>query len=304
MNRTQLTAFAAVAEAGGFTKGAERLMVSQPAVSLQVSELETSLKTKLFDRLPRGVRLTAAGELLLGYARRIEAMEQEAELAMAEFLGLARGRLIIGASLTIGSYLLPATLGAFRQAHPQIDLELKIANTHQIEAMVLDNRLDMAFTEGFIRDHRLKARVIARDRLVPIAPPNHPMFSLKRITAERFMQEPLILREAGSGTREVVEEALRRRRLTLTPGMSLGSTEAIKRAVEAGVGVAIVSELTIGTELAAGTLRVVPVVDLPIVRPLHQLRPPGKTDSPAAEAFIELLMRRADGKSPARAKGS
>jgi DNA-binding transcriptional LysR family regulator len=289
MNRTQLTAFAAVAEAGSFTKGAEKLMVSQPAVSLQVAEFETALKTKLFDRIPRGVRLTAAGNLLLGYAQRIASLESEAESAVAGLLGLTRGRLVIGASLTIGSYLLPATLGRFRRKYPQIELVLEIANTHQIEQMLLGGQLDLAFTEGLVPSDVLKAKIIQQDRLVPIAPPGHPILKHKRITAEMLCREELILRESGSGTREVIEDALTRRKLKVKPLMSLGSTEAIKRAVQAGIGLSIVSELTIDNEITAGTLVVVPVVDLSIQRPLVLLRVPGKTDGPAAEAFIKLF---------------
>lgn len=292
MNRTQLTAFAAVAEAGGFTKGARNLMVSQPAVSLQVAELEIALKTKLFDRLPRGVRMTAAGELLLAYARRIASLEHEAESAVANLLGLTRGRLIIGASLTIGSYLLPATLGRFRRKYPQIELVLEIANTQQIERMLLDDRLDLAFTEGLVPSDVLAAQVIREDRLVPIAPPRHPILKHKRITAAMLCREELILREPGSGTREVIEHALAKRKLTLKPLMSLGSAEAIKRAVQAGIGLSIVSELTIDNEVSAGTLVVVPVADLSIKRPLVLLRVPGKSDAPAAKAFVDLVQRR------------
>ncbi|MGD0463102.1 MAG: LysR family transcriptional regulator [Tepidisphaeraceae bacterium] len=292
MNRTQLAAFTAVAEAGGFTKGAQRLMVSQPAVSLQVAELETALKATLFDRLPRGVRLTAAGELLLGYARRIDSLEHEAESAIANLLGLSRGKLVVGASLTIGSYLLPATLGRFRYKYPQIELVMEIANTHQIERMLLENRLDLAFTEGLVPSDVLAAQIIQEDRLVPIAPPRHSILKHKRITAAMLCREELILREPGSGTREVIENALAKRKLTVKPLMSLGSAEAIKRAVQAGIGLSIVSELTIGSEVSAGTLVVVPVVDLSIKRPLVLLRLPGKSDGPAAKAFVELVQGR------------
>ncbi len=289
MNQTQLTAFAAVAEAGSFTRGAERLMVSQPAVSLHVAQLEASLKTPLFDRLPRGVRLTAAGEILLRYARRLSALEHEAEAAVAELLGLTRGRLVLGASLTIGSYLLPAVLGRFRRLHPAIEVDLQIANTQHIEQMLADGQIDLALTEGLPPDTPLPAETFANDRLLPIAPPGHPILRTRPLTAAVLAKQDLILREIGSGTREVVENAFARHRLTLKPMMSLGSTEAIKRAVQAGVGLAVVSELAIDQELAGGALAVIPVTDLSIVRPLTLRRPPGRTDSPAAVEFVRLL---------------
>ena len=293
MNRTQLSAFTAVAEAGGFTKGARRLMLSQPAVSLQVAELERVLRTKLFDRLPRGVRLTAAGRMLLGFAKRIESLEGEAESAIADLLGLKRGKLIIGASLTIGSYFLPVALGEFRRRHPQIDLEMEIANTQQIESLVRESRVDLAFTEGLAPKDAASAQTIYDDRLVPIAPPDHPLLKHKRITAALVCREELILREVGSGTRDVIEAEFARRKLKVRPLMSLGSTEAIKRAVEAGVGLAIVSELAVESEVRAGTLVVLPVAALTINRPFRVLRPLGKSDSPAATAFLEVARARA-----------
>jgi DNA-binding transcriptional LysR family regulator len=292
MNRTQLSAFAAVAEAGGFTKGAQRLMVSQPAVSLHVAELERSLRAKLFDRLPRGVRLTAVGRLLLDFATRIESLEGEAEAAIADLLGLRKGRLIIGASLTIGSYFLPIALGEFRRQHPEIELEMEIANTQQIESMLRENRVDLAFTEGLPPKDASSAQRIYGDRLVPIASPDHPIRKHKRLTAAMFCREDLILREVGSGTRDVIEEELARRKMKIKPLMSLGSTEAIKRAVEAGVGLAIVSELAVETEVRAGTLVVLPIAVLTIARPFRVLRPLGKSDSPAAAAFLQVVRER------------
>ncbi len=293
MNRTQLSAFAAVAEAGGFTKGAQRLMVSQPAVSLHVSELEQALRTKLFDRLPRGVRLTAAGRILLNFAKRIESLEGEAEAAIADLLGLRRGRLVVGASLTVGSYFLPVALGEFRRKYPQIDLDLEIANTKQIEALLRENRVDLAFTEGLAPKDASSAQSLYDDRLVPIAAPDHPIRKRKRLTAAMVCRDDLILREVGSGTRDVIEEVLARLRLKIKPLMSLGSTEAIKRAVEAGVGLAIVSELAVENELRAGTLVVLPLAELTVARPFRVLRPAAKIDSPAAAAFLEVVRRRA-----------
>jgi DNA-binding transcriptional LysR family regulator len=155
--------------------------------------------------------------------------------------------------------------------------------------MLLENHLDLAFTEGLIPTEGLATQIIQQDRLVPIAPPNHPILKHKRITAAMLCREELILREPGSGTREVIEDALAKRKLKIKPLMSLGSAEAIKRAVQAGMGLSIVSELTIGNEVSAGALVVVPLVDLLIKRPLVLLRLPGKSDNPAAKAFVELI---------------
>ncbi len=289
MNRNHLTVFHAVAEAGGFSRAAERLMISQPAVSLQVGELEKAVRVKLFDRLPRGVRLTEAGEVLLGYTRRIDELERQAERALLELRGLERGRLTLGASQTIGSYVMPRLMEQFRRLHPNIELGLEIANTRQIQQWMMEDRLDVALTEGIVREPELQSAVFAEDELVVIAPAGQRRALRTPLTAAQVCRRPLIFREKGSGTRDVVERALAEKGLTPVPAMYLGSTEAIKAAVASGMGWAIVSALAIETELKAGVLAVVPVADLPIRRSLHRLWRRGKTLSPAAQAFVALL---------------
>lgn len=296
MNLNHLAVFHAVAEEGGVSRGAERLCVSQPAVSKQVRELEAALGLKLFDRLPRGVRLTQAGEVLAGHARRLFAVEADAERAIAELKGLSRGSLRVGASLTIGVYLLPEILGAYRKLHPGIDLELEIANTQAIQQKLRENALDVALTEGFVETGEpknelddLEAEIFHRDELVAVVPPGHRLLSEEVVTAAQFCAEPFLMRETGSGTREVVERALAQVKVVVHPTMSLGSTEAIKRAVTAGLGVAIISRLALSTELAAGLLQVVALSNLRIERPLHIVRLRGKSESHAARAFFKLL---------------
>ncbi len=292
MNYNHLMIFLAVAEEGSVSRGADRLCISQPAVSKQLAVLEASLRAKLFDRLPKGVRLTDAGELLLGYARRLSALEHEAEQAMGELQGLARGTLTVGASLTVGAYLMPELLAEYSRRHPHIALTLEIANTEVIQGMLLDGRLDLALTEGFADDPALDAAVFTHDELVVIAPPGHPLLAQAPIPAARLLGEPLILREPGSGTRAVLERALAERGLAVRPLMSLGSTEAIKRAVAAGAGLAVVSRLALGLELETGRLALLPLSDLALRRPLHRLARRGASESRAAKAFRELLSAR------------
>ncbi len=306
MNQTQLNAFRAVAESGGFSRGAERLMVSQPAVSLQIAELELHLAAKLFDRLPRGVRLTEAGQILLTYARRIEGLSREAQQAIGELRGLRGGRLVIGASLTVGSYVMPPILGEFRHQYPEIELILDVANTEQIQRKLLDNELDIGFTEGLAEHADLISESFYADELVAVCPPGHPILKLKRVTAAQFCSQPIILREQGSGTRAVVEQALAAKGISVHPVMSLGSIEAVKRAVMAGVGLAIVSELAIETERQAGALLVVTLSDLQLRRPLHQVELKGKTRGFASRAFLEMLTKQfpGAGKEHARPAGA
>lgn len=289
MNYNHLMIFLAVAEEGSVSRGADRLCISQPAVSKQIGVLEASLRARLFDRLPKGVRLTEAGRLLLGYARRLSALEREAEQAMAELQGLTRGSLTLGASLTVGAYLMPELLAEYGRRFPHIALTLEIANTENIQRMLRAGRLDLALTEGFADDPDLDAAVFAHDELVAIAPPGHPLLAEAPVPAARLLQEPLILREPGSGTRAVLERALTALGLTVTPLMSLGSTEAIKRAVAAGAGLAVVSRLALGLELETGRLALLPLSDLTLNRPLHRLTRRGASESRAGKAFREML---------------
>src|SRR5271166_2951714 len=241
VNLNHLFLFRAVAEAGGFSRAAERIHVSQPAISMQVGELEAQLGLTLFHRLGRGVKLTAAGQLLLGYAQRLGALAVEAERAMGEVRGLCRGRLAIGASTTIGVYLLPNLLGEYRRRYPGIDLQFDIANTEDIERRLTDGTLDAGLTEGLPpTNDEIESVVFLRDQLVPIARPDHPRLKVKDkpLSLRELCAEPMIQREAASGTRKVIERYLAKRGQELQRGtMLLGSTEAIKQAVIAGLGV-------------------------------------------------------------------
>lgn len=300
INRNHLALFRAVAEAGGFSRAAATVRISQPAISMQVAELEESLGTPLFDRLPRGVRLTDAGQTLLGYAQRIGTLEEEAERAMRELRGLTRGRLSLGASTTIGSYLLPTILGDFRRLHPAVELQLTIANTVEIKNRLIDRTLDLGLTEGTPpQDEALSVRVFSDDDLIVIAPPNHPFAANvpgkhhpKPITARQLCAQPMIVREPGSGTREVIDRALAASHAqTGNVALILSTTEAIKRAVAAGLGLAVVSRLCVSLELASRLLVEVPVRDLKLHRPLHELTLRGRQHSPSAQAFAALLAK-------------
>ncbi len=289
MNRNHLALFNAVAQAGGITRGARRARVSQPAVSKQIKELEGALNVRLLERLPRGTRLTQAGNILAGYAERLAALESEAARAIEEFRGLKRGRLSIGASTTIAAYLLPPLLGKFHQRHPQVELQLEIANTQDIHKLLRSGTVEIALTEGVGHAAGLDSEIFHQDKLVAIAPPTHPLLKKRRVTARELCREPLVLREQGSGTRAVLEHALAKRDLSVKPVLSLFSTEAIKQSVIAGLGIAIISRLAIALELKLGLLAIIPVTDLLIQRPLHLQKLHGMTPSPAVAQFLTML---------------
>ncbi len=289
MDLDKLRAFAAVASEGNITRAARRLRTSQPAVSKQVSELEESLGAVLFDRLPRGVRLTEAGQVLMHHTQQILAAQRSAENEIAELNGLTRGKLSVGASTTIGSYLLPGVFGAFQHKHPQLRLELEIANTTMIQTMVLDGRIDLGLTEGFVSTDQLTVEVVHYDEMVAIVAPGHPLLEKPKVYLRDLRKVPYISRERGSGTRDVIEAALAEHQLELEPVMSLGSTGAVKRAVASGLGLAIVSRLTIELEVQAKRLIVLDVADLNVRRALHLVRLKSKRESRAVAVFLRML---------------
>jgi DNA-binding transcriptional LysR family regulator len=292
MNLNHLAVFHAVAQTGGMTLGAQRLDISQPAVSTQVRALERALGVHLFDRIGRRVHLSRAGEILADYAGRLFTLAHEAEEAMADVRAVGRGRLAIGASTTIGTYLLPCVVAEYWRRHPRVELLVQIENTEQVHRRVATHELDIGLTEGLIEDEELEAEVFHRDELVMIAAPGHRLAGRPQVPLSVVRGEPFILREPGSGTRAVEERALARLKLPVRVVMALGSTEAIKRVVAEGVGLAIVSKLAVGTECVAGTLAVLPVAELRIERSLHLVRRMGRRDGPALQAFCGVLRER------------
>jgi DNA-binding transcriptional LysR family regulator len=294
---TELRAFHAVAEAGSVGGGAEMLLVSQPAVSKQIKQLERALGVIVFERTARGVRLTDAGELLATYTRRIFALAAEAEQAIDDLQGLRRGKLSIGASPTLGTYFLPEVLVRFRRRFPAIALSLEIENADVLQRRLSDGLLDSGFSEVPPQRPEVTGDVFMRDRLIAIAAVKHPLARSRALTLRRLCAEPFIVRETGSTTKSLVERALADRGLTIAPALSLGSTEAIKHAVAAGLGVAIVSSLAVQREIAARRLIKLPVRNLSIARPLYQLRLHNRRETKAAHAFACLVRHAARGQN-------
>lgn len=289
MNLNQLRVFAAIASQGSLTAAARFLRVSQPAVSKQLSELESTLGLSLLDRLPRGIVLSEAGQVLRRHTTTIFAAERAAELELAELRGLESGGLSIGASTTIGNYLLPPLLATFRKRYPRVQLDVEINNTRRIQAQLLEGQLDFGLTEGLVSSTAVEAEVVAHDEIVLISAPAAVLPKGLRISIPELAKHPIIFREMGSGTRDVVEAALRELGLTLKPVMSLGGTEAVKNAVASGLGLAFVSRLAIELELATQHLVVLEVPGLEILRGLHLITLVGKRLSTAAQAFVELI---------------
>jgi DNA-binding transcriptional LysR family regulator len=292
LNFNHLVIFQKVAEKGHFTRAAEELLISQPAVSKQVHELEKTLQQPLFTRVGQKVYLTEAGEVLADYANRIVALAVEAEAVLQELQGLERGRLAVGASTTIGTYLLPELLGRYKVHYPEIEIFIDVANTETIQNDVRVHKLEIGLIEGDVLHPDLEYRPWQPDELVLIAAPRSEYgrrghIALKELFSPHF---PLISREPGSGTRAVLESAFARHGVPSPhASMELGSPEAIKRTVAAGIGYAFVSKSIIQHEVAAGLLRQIPIEDFEVHRTLFVVYASEKRISRAARAFVDLI---------------
>lgn len=289
MNFTHLAAFFAVVETGSVTAASERLHVSQPALTREIRELEERFGVSLFDRLPRGMQPTEAGRLLADYAAQIFSLADAAEIAVGEFAGLTRGHLSLAASRTIGVYLLPAVLDEFRRRYPGITMDVAVSNTEHVEEVVLMQQRQIGLVEGPYDTSAFDAASIGRDELIAVASSAHPLSRVRRLTAAAVGKGELVVREPGSGTRTVIEQAYAQHGFELSPKLSVGSAEAIKRLLRLGSAVAWVSRHIVAEELAAGTLVQLPVRDLKIERDLSMIWRKARTLSPSARAFRTLV---------------
>jgi DNA-binding transcriptional LysR family regulator len=267
--------FHTVARLLSFTKAAEALHMTQPAVTFQVRQLEEHFNTRLFDRTHNRISLTEAGRKVFSYADRIFELYSEMENLVREITGEISGALTIGASTTIAEYMLPTLLGDFKERYPDVTIHLKVSNTEGIVSMVENNTIDLGVVEAPVANKNLVVESCKRDQLVAIVPPHHPVAKLEKVDFSHLLEYPFICREEGSGTREVIGDYLCQQlecNASLKVAMELGSPEAVKGAVEAGMGVSVVSRATIQKELRLGTLVAVNL-DPPLDRPfsfVHQ----------------------------------
>jgi len=290
LNLHLLRLFATVARTGSFSRAAEVLRISQPAISKGVRDFELQVGCRLLDRNSKGVRPTREGQALVRHADALFAAERAAEDELLALRNLDQGSLRVGASTTIATYLISDYLGPFHQAHPGIELHLVSANTRDIADLMIANEIEIALVEGPVEDDDLMSEAWRTDVMSLIVGPQHPFASSSEpIAPASLRDELLIVREPGSGTREVVAQALAAQRIEPARTLEIGSTEAIKQAVAAGIGVAIVSAMAIVDQVKLGRLKVIPLEGMHIERTLWQLKSPGRIDIPAASAFQQLL---------------
>jgi DNA-binding transcriptional LysR family regulator len=291
-----LRLFSAVAEHRGFSRAAEALRISQPAISKGVRALENQVGTPLIERGPGGIRLTEAGDLLAARARELFSIERAAEEELRAIRGLEHGRLGVAASTTIAIYHLPPLLASFRAAHPNVDLRLTSANTHDVLESLLRRDVDIALVEGPVDDARIEVSPWREEAMALVAAPSHPLARRGgAVSGDDLRGELFVVREPGSGTRDVAEALLAAIGVTPPRILEVGSTEAIKQVVAAGLGLAIVSRMAAADQLALGRLSALPVTKTGFTRMLSRLSLHGRRPSPTAAAFDRLLDEAADG---------
>ncbi|MEV5572568.1 LysR family transcriptional regulator [Spirillospora sp. NPDC052269] len=289
LNLYRLWIFMTVVEEGGFSAAAAKLYLSQPSVSNQVRQLEQSLRTTLIDRSGARIRLTPEGEVLLEYARRVFLLADEAVTAIRQVSGLQSGTLVAGGSTTVGTYLLPPLLAAFRERHPGIEVGIFTGNAEQVEKRLLDGEIGVAVLAGTPRAPQLDGEPILQDRVVLIASPDHPLADERTVGPDRLTGERFLLREPGSSTRAVQEEALADWGLDGVSRSEIWGPETIKQAVASGLGVSLVSEHCVEAEVAERRLVVLPVAPEPSPRPIVVAHRRDRLLGPAEQEFIKLL---------------
>ena len=296
MELYHLRTFAAVARAGHLTRAAERLFISQPAVSGHIKALEEELDLRLFDRAGRNVTPTRAGELLHGYARRILALREEAQQAISEHRGGLKGHLAIGGSSIPGAYILPPLLAMFKRDHPEVTIGLHISGSRDIVRSVIEGAAELGMVGARFEEGRVQYEPFAQDELILAVAASHPWARRSTVRPTELMGQPFVMRERGSGTRKVMEEALARRDLDaggLRVVLEVTGNEAVRQAVKAGAGVAVISRRAIEDDIRCKLVAALRVQGMKLVREFFLVTHRSRSRSPLGKTFLAFLQQAA-----------
>ena len=285
--------FITVADKKNFSKAAKALSLTQPAVSFQIQTLEQYYQTMLFDRVNRHVKLTAAGELLLDYAVHMNNLQAELERNMQQLTGHVKGELLVGASTTIGEYILPYVVGAFKQEYPDVNATIQIMNTNDIAENVNNKSFDLGIIEGPVElTENMESIAFLEDELVLAIPSNHPFATKESITLEELKTLPYITREPGSGSRLIFEQALIDADFDIEElhmVMELGSTTSIKSAIMGGLGISTISKWAIQDLVKTGKVAALTIEGLTLKRTFNIILNNDKFHSEATGKFLDFL---------------
>ncbi len=294
MDDHKLKVFCTVAETKSFSKASEIIRLTQPAVSLQIQALEEIYGTKLFNRSGCIITLTPAGEVLYKYAKEINTLYTAAEKELGEFTGQVKGVVTIGASSTIGNYVLPAVIAEFRKKYPKVAVHLVTANTKTIVDYLNAGGIDIALVEGEVKKQKLIVEKLIPDEMVLIMHPLHPWARKSNVSIFDVAKEPFIFREEGSGTRQMIEKYLIKHGISpqsIKVVFIMGSTESIKSAVEEGLGVSIVSKWAAKKEIRYGTLKTASLKEDRFMRDFSLLYRKAKDTSFTLDKFLTFLKK-------------
>ncbi|MCX7060012.1 MAG: LysR substrate-binding domain-containing protein [Gammaproteobacteria bacterium] len=286
-----LRIFEAVAQHSSISRAAAELHLTQPAVSMQMKQLEEQIGIALVEQIGKRLYLTEAGQELRGHARRISAQMTDLNAAMDQFRGLERGLLRL-AVVSTANYFIPQLLGGFGERHPGVRVSLQVANREAVLGALADNRTELAITGQPPDSVDVIAQHFKNNPLVVIAAPTHPLAQLDAVSLQQLDQELMVVREAGSGTRAAMDRHFADHGIEYRAGCEMGTNEAVKQAVQAGLGLAVVSLQTIELELETRRLAVLPVATFPILRHWYVVHRTNKRLSAAAQAFREMLLAR------------
>ena len=290
----RLQVFHAVAKHLSFTRAADALFMTQPAVTFQVRQLEEQYNTRLFERRHGSITLTQAGELALSYAERILELSDEMDTRFAEMTGEMRGLLLIGASTTIAESLLPEVLAEFNASHPQARPRLIVANSEAIAGRVADHSLEVGLVDAPVKLPGLTCEVCCEDELTVICAPGYPLAELKKVGPRALVDYEYLSREPGSGTRDIVDNYFRANKVVvddLKMQMELGSQEALKAVVATSLGFAIVSRAAVDKELKLGLLQAIPL-DPPLRRSIYLVQLEERFRSRLVTTFVQFARQR------------
>jgi len=289
----QLQVFEAVARHLNHSRAAKELYLSQPAISMQIKQLELGVDLPLFEQVGKQIHLTEAGREMLHYSRIISEQLHEMEAVFGEMKGLEHGHLNISVVST-ANYFMPQLLAKFCQQHPKIQISLHVANRDAVLKQLAENSTDLAIMGQPQEGAELLALSFMKNPLVVIAPPNHPLARLQRVKLHQLEQESFLVREQGSGTRGAMERFFAEHGIQFRAGMEMGTNEAIKQAVQAGMGLGILSLHSAELELETGRLAVLNVEHFPMVRHWYIVHRQSKRLSTAAKAFKLFLLTEAE----------
>ena len=291
LNPEHLITFAQVAADGSVSAAANSLHRSQPAISLQLKQLQETVGEPLYTRHRYGITLTDTGKALLPYAQTISRTLTGATAIINDLKGLESGRLRIAASMTVAVYLLPALLAGFRERAPKLELHLLTRNSLEAVTLLQAGEADLCFVEGPVDavPGGFFAKLFYEDEIVLVTSANHPLADVPSVSTEDLNGIDVVSREAGSGTREVVERALAHLGIHVNTVLNATGLEAVKEGVLHGLGAAFLSKLALGRELESGLLRVVPIKGVRLIRPMTLLRPDASMMSMATRAFLAYL---------------